>query len=158
MNDIEDMLDTWCSSASVMHIAHHLAAARYARYQRWFGSLTAALSAIVSTSLFIAVQESSNHYIIIFSGIISILAAVFSGINSFLNLNGRAEKHYNAAISFQNLRRQIEEELVWCRKGRERENYEDIRGNWTKALNSAGPLPQDLHDQAKSEIDGRYKE
>ncbi len=42
------MLQTWNQSAGVMHIAHHLAAARYAGRHRIFGSFTAAMSALVS--------------------------------------------------------------------------------------------------------------
>ncbi len=158
MRSIEEMLHTWQRSASIMHISHHVAAARYSKYQRWFGSLVSGLSALVASSIFVAALESSNKVAFIIAAFTSLLVAILTGVNSSLNLAGRSQSHHHAATGFQGLRREIEEELVRCRAGAPKDSYEHIRKRWTEALGVAPPLPPDVHDSVKGDIDSKHKE
>lgn len=158
MQSIEEMLQTWQRSSSVMHISHHVAAGRYSKYQRWFGSLVSGLSALVASSIFVAALEDKNKEAFMIAAFTSLLVAVLTGVNSSLNLAGRSQSHHQAATGFQGLRREIEEELVRCRSGEPKESYEHIRDRWTKALESAPPLPPDVHDSVKREMDIKHQE
>ena len=158
MQTIEDMLLTWQKSSSIMHISHHIAAARYSKWHFWFGSLVSGLSALVASSIFIAALEGSNQKIFLVAAVISLLTAILTGVNSSLNLAGRSQSHHQAATSFQGLRREIEEELVRCRSGLHKDSYEHIRRRWTEALEVAPPLPQDIHNSVKRDIVSKHKE
>ena len=159
MQTIEEMLNIWQRSSSVMHISHHSAATRYSKYHRWFGSFVSGLSALVASSIFIAIlEDDSKKFYIIIAAIISLITAVLTGINSSLKLDGLSQAHHQAATNFQGLRREIEEELVQCRNGKQKSSYEHIRKRWTEALGSAPPLPPDIHDRVKRKIDSKHKE
>lgn len=54
------MLQIWQRSSSIMHISHHVAAARYSKWHFWFGALVSGLSALVATSIFTAALEDGN--------------------------------------------------------------------------------------------------
>jgi hypothetical protein len=158
MNTLDEMLLVWQKSASVMHIAHHVAAARYARYHRWFGALVAGLSALVASTIFIAALEGENKTAYLIAAMISLITAILTGINSALDLSGLANSHQIAATRFQGLRRELEEEIVRFHQSSPRESYVHIRTRWTEALEMAPPLPQDIHDRVKAKIDADYKE
>lgn len=158
MKSIEEMLQTWQTSSSVMHISHHVAAGRYSKYHKRFSSIVSGLSALVASSIFVAALQSNNKVAFMVAAFTSLLVAVLTGVNSSLNLAGRSQSHHQAATGFQGLRREIEEELVRCRLGDPKESYEHIRDRWTKALESAPPLPSDIHDNVKSEINLKHKE
>ncbi len=152
MNSVEELLETWGRSASVMHIAHHVAAARCASYNRLFGAVVVAFSAGVASSLFIAAQKSDNQGMIVVAGVASLITSVLTGMHSSLKLDGRAKEHHQAATGFQGLRRELEEELVRCRTGSPRDTYQMIRDRWTAALTAAIPLPPSIHDRVKSQL------
>jgi len=158
MKSVEELLLTWQRSTRVMHISHHCAAARYSKYHRWFGSLVSGLSAIVASSIFIAILEDENKSTYIIAAIISLITAVLTAVNSSLKLDGQAQLHHQAATNFQGLRRGIEEELVNCRNSKQKENYDHIRKRWTEVLESSPPLPQDIHDRVKRNIESKHKE
>jgi Na+/melibiose symporter-like transporter len=141
-----------------MHISHHLAAARYARLHRVIGSTTAALTAVVSASAFAALQKRDQAGWLIATGIVSIIAAVFTSVTTFLGFDGRAARHHNAATLFQGLRREIEEELAFFETRTGAANYEHLRARWSKALESSPPLPQSIHDRVKLDRKDVYAE
>jgi hypothetical protein len=97
MQTIEEMLQTWQRSSSVMHISHHVAAARYSKLHRWFGALVAGLSALVASSLFVATLEGDNKVAFMIAAFVSLLTAVLTGVNTSLNLSGRSQSHHQAA-------------------------------------------------------------
>ena len=92
------------------------------------------------------------------AAIISLLVAILTGVNTELNLDGRSQSHHQAATGFQGLRREIEEDLVRCRNGSPKDSYEYIRTRWIEVLKAAPPLPRDVHDSVKAEIDKKHKE
>ena len=160
MKNEEELLRTWLSSAAQMHIAHHLAAARYSKYQKFLGSFSVVLSTLVTSSLFIAIKNAAetnnDQSSILVIGLISLFASVVAGIHSFLRLDQKINDHYKGAVSFQYLRRLIEEELVFCRLGKAKNNYEFIRDTWRVALENALPLPQDLYQKAGNQFQKEY--
>ncbi len=157
-NNRQELLKTWQESARVMHIAHLLSGARYASRHRWFGSLTAGLSALVSASAFVALQEKGNLCWLVITGLLSISAAVCTAINTFLGHDGRAKQHHHAGTLFQGVRREIEEELAFFEVRKEVSDFKKIRQHWSEALEGSPSLPQDLHDRVKFDSDSKYGE
>jgi hypothetical protein len=149
METYEQLLETWCRSAVVMHIAHHTAAARYARIQRWLGVVVASLGAVVASSVFVAASRGQDQTLLLLTGLLSIAAAVISAASTSLDAGGKAQRHHAAAAAYQGLRREIEEELVQCKSRAPRDSYEHLRKRWTAALEGSIPLPPKIHDSVK---------
>lgn len=151
LNSIEALLDEWRWSAKVMHQGHHRAASRAARFHKWWGGTVAGLGALVASSLFVAISNSAdtsgNNVVIFFAGLVSMGSAVLTGVNSALDWGGREQRHYTAAVAFQGLLREIEEELVQCKNGRSKDSYEHLRNRWTTALEVSLPLPQHIYNE-----------
>ena len=103
-------------------------------------------------------MEGGNKIAFFVAAFVSLLTAVLAGVHSSLNLAVRAQSHHLAATGFQGLRREIEEELVRCRAGTLKDSYEHTRNRWTKALEAAPPLPPDIHDDVKKNIESKHKE
>ncbi len=158
MIDRQALLDTWQDSVRVMHIAHNLAASRYASRHRWFGSLTAALSALVSAAAFIALKDMGDIFWLVLTGLLSITAAICTAINTFLGHEGRAKQHHHAAALFQGVRREIEEEIAFFKERNAANDYEKIRRRWSETLEISPPLPQDLFNKVKFDPENKYKE
>ena len=132
-----------------MHIAHHTAAARYARTQRWLGAAVAVLGAVVASSVFVAASKGHDVPLLLLTGFVSMAVAVISAANASLDAGGKAQRHHAAAAAFQGLRREVEEELVRCKTGGPKDSYEHIRKRWTAALDGSIPLPPKIHDSVK---------
>ncbi len=152
MKTKEEMLLIWKCSTQVMHIAHHTAASKYSNKHLRLAYFAAGFSAVVASSFFAALSELGNKYLYIAAGIISLIAAILTAVNSSINYSGKAKDHYQAAALFQGLRREIEEELVNCRLDNIKDSYEHIRVRWTKALESTLPLPQKIHNKVRIRI------
>ena len=135
-----------------MHIAHHKAAAYYARAQRWLGAVVASLGAVVASSLFIAASKGPDRLLLLLTGVVSLAAAVLAAVSASLDLGGKSQRHYAAAAAFQGLRREIEEELVRCRIGAPKDSYKHLRKRWTCALEGSIPLPQKVHDSVQQDL------
>ncbi|MEM7574270.1 MAG: SLATT domain-containing protein [Bacteroidota bacterium] len=148
----EGLLLEWLKSTKVMHQGHHIAATRYNNHHRTIGTVSAILSAIIATSLFISLSTSDNRLAIIISGIISMLASALTGVSTFLGLNEKANRHLQAATLFQAVRREIEEEIMNINQGKIKENYLPIREKWTKALDTSIPLPKGLYDSLSNQV------
>ena len=160
MNTREALVNTWCRSVSVMHIAHHIAASNCAKWHRWLGASAAILAAIVGTSIFASLSsaEGITPQVIIATGLVSMLSAALTGAVTFLNLDQRARFHLEAAADFQRLRREMEEESVRLGEGKSEESYNEFKDRWHKVLRNSLPLPQSIHDSVKHGFEKDHKE
>lgn len=110
------------------------------------------LSALVASSIFVAVLDSTNTWAFYIAAFTSLLAAILTGVNSNLNFSVRAEPHHSAATSFQGLLREVQEEVVNCRNGDKKNSYEHLRTRWTEVLEGTPALPQDIFDKEERKI------
>jgi conflict system pore-forming effector with SLATT domain len=152
----EKMLATWWGSSSLMHIAHHTAAARYARTQRWLGVAVATLGAVVASSVFVAASKGQGQTLLLLTGFLSIGAAVLSAASTSLDAGSKSQRHHAAAVAFQGLRREIEEEMVRLKRAGPKDNYAHLRNRWTAALDNSIPLPPAIHDELKKKTPGEW--
>jgi hypothetical protein len=67
---------------------------------------------IVGTTVFATLGESDRQGLLLVVGSVSILNAVLSGLQTFLNYPVLAEKHHQAGIRFGSLRRKMDEVLL----------------------------------------------
>ncbi len=151
----EELITEWFTATSIMHIAHHKAASRYALLHRTLGSVSAVLAAIVGTSILADVASGDSpeeSTLRILAGLLSLLTAGLTGALTFLDFDQRAKRHLEAAADFQRLRRDMEEERVRIRAGKGQESYKVFKDAWHKVLRGSAPLPQRIHDSVQAKF------
>src|SRR5437667_5886883 len=85
---------------------HDLAARRCDRIRWWLGGSAAVLSAIVGTTIFAAVEKHLDNSSLTLKVLIisvGILAAILTGLSTFLNLAERTEKHRSAGVQYKKM-------------------------------------------------------
>lgn len=108
----EELLQDWYLRLRFAQYSHYEAAKSFDRMNYWLGVPVVIFSTFVGTSVFANIGEKvSNDNLKILLGLVSVLAATLSGIQTFLRFSERAEKHRVAAAKYGALRRQIEEIL-----------------------------------------------
>src|ERR1700754_1573813 len=121
----DQLLTTWRESVSIMHIAHHKAAARCSNWHLWLGVIATVLAAGVGASVFAKLTKYAENLGPIFLlavGSVSLVSAAMTAVVTFLKLDERANRHTRAAANFQGVRREIEEEIVRLAEGKSADN------------------------------------
>ena len=119
-NDPNQLLRGWRLHAHKGRDRHDLAARQCDQQRYWLGIPATIISAIVGTATFAALQASSGpqassgSFIQLIVGVLAILAAILTSLQSFLDLGARAERHRlagaNTKLSF----------AIWSCSGSER--------------------------------------
>ena len=104
------LLRRWHFRVDRMQGAYYEAARQCDSRHYWFGVPVFALSAVVGTAVFasIAKNPSQDIRVQILVGMLSMLAAVLSGLQTFLRFSERAEKFRLAGANFANIKATIE--------------------------------------------------
>ncbi|NHF58038.1 DUF4231 domain-containing protein [Flavobacteriaceae bacterium TP-CH-4] len=144
-----ELLQKWQYAIRICHKAHIRSAAHMNRRHRVLGIVVVILSTIVGTSVFATLDSSPKTWVKILVGFLSVAAAVFAGLQTFLNYSEKEEMHRVASQKYGALRREIEEFLV-LPKGMN-DNPEDflinIRSRWDAIDNDSPSLSQKLYDK-----------
>jgi hypothetical protein len=137
----------WCNRVVTVAHGHYRAALRYSKCHFWLGVPTVFLAAIVGTSVFATLQSKPDLAWQIVIGLMSIAAAVLSALQSFLNLNEKAEKHRTAGARYNAIGRELEQLLA------QDETWSlltDIRGRIDKLAEESPHIPEAVHDSLKN--------
>ena len=107
--NFQALLNDWETKASKSRKAHYDAAGVYDRYHFNISVLSLTLSAIVGTSIFATLKETVHLYTKCLLAVVSILATVIGGCQSYFRWAVRSEKHRSTASKYGSLLRSIEE-------------------------------------------------
>jgi len=119
------------------------------------------LTTIVGTTVFSSIASSSTNSIILLvvAGLLSVVAAVFSSLNTFLNYGELAERHRNASVKYGNLRREIEELISFANNKTDLESImKDIRTRWDAVDLEAPSVPQKIYDSVYRQVESQVKQ
>ena len=106
---VTQLLDNWHKRVYAAQSAHYAAADRFRFLNYLIGIPAIAFSSIVGTAIFIGLQENEPKTFAVAS--ISIVAAVLSGLQTFLRFPERASQHATAADWYSAIRRDLEQTL-----------------------------------------------
>jgi hypothetical protein len=137
----ENTLDTllhWLRNAKRSQKGNYGAAQFYGSLNMWLGIPAAILAAVVGTSVFATLESDVEPIWKIVAGLISIVAAILSSLQTFLALGDRSAKHRAAAAEYGAIKREIEE--------------------ITLTLKSSGRVPADLLGQVRKKLDDLARE
>ncbi len=99
------LLDTWKRRIIINQEAHYSAAARFKKYHYWIGSPTIIFATIAGATL---LAEAKEPWIRISVGIIGLIAAALSAIQTFYSHSKQAETHRSVAARLGEVKREIE--------------------------------------------------
>lgn len=146
-------LAQWCRGIRIAQIAHLRAAAGYQRLHRLLGVPVTVLTALVSTSIFASMGESKREGMLIAAGIISVLTAILSGVQTFLNYTELSVKHQEAGTKYGKLRRRVDEVMaVGYADDKLEALLKEVREAWDKIEAESPPAVQRYVDQARKMV------
>ena len=127
-DSIEDLYETWLRRVAAAEHGHRLMADRLRRRHLLIGIPVVVLTTLVGTSAFVSISKAQGNSIqgleidadivLVVVGTISVLAAVLSGLQTFLRYATRAEGHRIAALRYETLRRDMATKLALPREAR----------------------------------------
>lgn len=105
----DELLRGWLLHAHKGRDRHDLAARRCDRQRILIGIPATVIGAVVGTSVFAALQESPSRPVQIAVGVLAVVAAILTSLQSFLDLGARAERHRVAGVRYKAVIRRLEQ-------------------------------------------------
>lgn len=105
---VSDLIEQWRFRNHRVQLAHYECARRFERFHLWLGLPAIVLSTFVGTAVFSSLEKSADIRLQIGVGLLSVVAAVLTGLQTFLRHAELAEKHRLAGARFANLKHRIE--------------------------------------------------
>lgn len=139
-------------------MAHYRAAEHYEKYYLIVGIPAVLISAVVATAVFATLSKYRNTIIQIATGVIALMAVIFTTLQTFLKFGDRAEKHKIAGAKYHNIRRKIDMFLLWvsCHPDEniEIQNRIDKIAEELNSLSIESPsLKEKYYNEGKTEFD-----
>jgi hypothetical protein len=106
--------------------------------------------------VFGTLASSENRAVLVAVGVVSMVSAVLSGLQTFLNYGELSTKHQTAGYRFSKLRRHLEEIIETERSsGDQNAALKEIREEWDRLSEESPMVPQRYIDNAvRSVADG----
>jgi hypothetical protein len=123
----KELLEKWMRRLRESQFAHYEAAKSLSQSNYTLGLPAVILSTLVGTSIFASLGETVTPSIQISVGIISVVAATLSAVQTFLGFSERAAKHRASASRYGSARRRIEEMLAISRESMTTEEISNLR-------------------------------
>ncbi|HEY2396421.1 MAG TPA: SLATT domain-containing protein [Rudaea sp.] len=111
--DARELIESWLYSADASMALHYDAARHFERRHYLIGVPALVLSTAVGTTVFAALQKDVYVAIQFTTGAASVLAAILTGLQTFLGYNQRAAKHQSAGAAYAALIREIHQEQAF---------------------------------------------
>ena len=149
----KELLVRWLKRLRESQFSHNEAAKNFDRCRYFIGIPAAILSTIVGTSVFASLGKTIDPYMQIIVGLISVLAAVLSALQTILRYSERAEMHRSSAARYGSIRRKVEEILV-SNKGDSELNSDirSIRQEIDKLAKDAPNIPEKTWEKASKKM------
>jgi hypothetical protein len=106
-----ELLRFWLLHAHKGRDRHDLAARRFAGRRRWLGVSAIVLAVVVGSSVFTSVGQQPSVWMQVTTGLLSILASLLAALQTFLDYEGRSQRHQLAASKYKAIIRELEEAL-----------------------------------------------
>ncbi len=154
MTDIVDKAKQYQDYAIIKSQAHYDASVREANTGKWLGAAVIVSTAFVGTSIFANAAQNNPTFTIIL-GLISFLAAVLSGLQTFFKFSENAELHKTAAAGYERLRAQLDLFLLRyatmdeSKREAAMAEFEKIAGQLDDLQSKSPTIPDKIYDAAK---------
>ena len=129
---VSELIEQWRFRNHRVQLAHYECARRFERLHLWLGLPAVVLSTFVGTAVFSSLENSEDIRLQIGVGLLSVMAAVLTGLQTFLRYAELAEKHRLAGARFANLKHRIELLMTLPTEADMRSQLEVIEEAWAK--------------------------
>ena len=116
-DDPNELLRGWLLHAHKGRDRHDLAARRCDQRRYLIGVPATIVATIVVTSTFAALQGSPDRLLQLVVGVLAIVAAILTSLQTFLDLGARAERHRLAGVRYKAVIRHLEQLGIGTIKG-----------------------------------------
>ena len=107
--EVPALMDGWQTHVAKQRAIHEQSARRDQSLHYSLGVLAAVFASLAGSSAVVAWQtQTSNATLALVSALIASVASVLTGVVTFLDLGGRAERHRKAAADYKGALRQLE--------------------------------------------------
>lgn len=107
--EVPALMDGWQTHVARQRAIHEQSARRVQSLHYSLGVLAAVFASLAGSSAVVAWQtQTSNATLALVSALIASVASVLTGVVTFLDLGGRAERHRKAAADYKGALRQLE--------------------------------------------------
>ena len=110
--EIEKTLLHWARNTKRSQRMHYVSAEYYTKLNMYFGVPVATLTMIIGASVFLTIESEVALNWKIAAGLLSILAGVLSGLQTFMGFSEKAAKHNSAASGYGAIKRKLEELII----------------------------------------------
>jgi hypothetical protein len=151
----EKLLDQWRRGLRISINAHYEATKHYQRFHWWLSIPSMIVSAALGTSVMVSIQHSTVGWIKTVMAILSVATVVLSSLVASLKFGERSERHKAAAAQLTEVRRALEEDLVFHHL--DQATIDVLRKEWNDADRQAPTIPSRIYARAESLVDRREK-
>jgi hypothetical protein len=102
------LLTDWFRRARESQHVHYVCANHFSRLNYYFGIPTIVLTTVVGTAVFASLDRPDIADFKILIGLVSVLAAVLSSLQTFLGFQERSAKHRTTSAGYGSVRRRLE--------------------------------------------------
>jgi len=131
-----ELIHRWRQRSREASLAHYDSAHLCERNHFFLGMPTVVLSTIVGTSIFATLAKEAAPEGKIIIGTLSVLAATFAALQTFLRFAERAERHRVAAAQFSSLNKELELIQAYPQASSQEENklLSEFRKRWDDVI------------------------
>lgn len=143
------MLERWRRNCLRSGTGNYRAAQKFSKRNLYLGVPSIVLSTVAGSSLFATMQEGIDPRVQLFAGLVTLTAAVFAALQTFMGSAERAGKHNAAAAEFNAVKRRIDFLIAKNADGGGLDDtvVEDIRSSMDALSRETPALPNGLWEQ-----------
>lgn len=155
----EKLLKMWAEKASGYRWMHSRAEIYYDKKSKLIGIPSIILNTLAGTTLFATMNNSDSYYFQVGIGITMMLTSILTGVQNFLGLEKRAEKHRAASGLFSNYVRDIAAELSLPPYERvdARDYVKICRMGYGKLIRESPQIPDEIINKFNQTFSKKYK-
>jgi hypothetical protein len=146
-NIVGKLLSDWSKQACINRKTSSRKARYYKRMHYLLGIPVIMFSSIVGSAAFTQIHQVGNNTVRVFAGVLSIVAAVLAGLQTFFGFGETAEKYRAVGIGYEKVENDIEEiqGLPVHLRGKIRELVDSLRERMDTLADSSPEIPRHGH-------------
>ncbi|TQV73771.1 SLATT domain-containing protein [Aliikangiella marina] len=147
---LHEVINLWHKRASSVQDAHYAAGNYYEKKYLMLGMTVITLSAVVgSLEVIVPIEWIAPEFVPVMkslSGLISLVVAILAGLQTFLKLSQRSERHKSAGARYGDPRRSLEEINILCAESTEegKEELHRIKQQMDSLASESPELPEQI--------------
>jgi hypothetical protein len=149
-----ELISRWHKRSREIQHSQYETGKKLRSQNEYFGIAVLIINVIVASSIFISIKSELGDIGKIISGLLTLAAALFAGLQTFLKLSEKAEKHQSAGYNAGALRRKIEQTLANDITDIPNDEVNKLREEFDKVSKDAPSVPSKIWKETEEKIKG----